>query len=118
MGKKIVLPVTVVREKKIKPVYLKSLKEGFEKASYGIYEPVSGKRKKAVDVKNIDLVIVPGLAFDKKHNRLGRGKGYYDRFLRCLPKATPKIGLGFRWQIFDQIPAASRDFSLTKIITN
>jgi 5-formyltetrahydrofolate cyclo-ligase len=116
MGKKVVLPVTLVREKRIKPVHLENLRQGFRKSSYGIYEPKgSGK---AVRTKDIDLVIVPGLAFDKKQNRLGRGGGYYDRFLKGLSKDTPKIGLGFRFQLLKSIPVTADDFSLTGVITN
>ena len=49
---------------------------------------------------SLDLVIVPGLAFDKKGNRLGSGKGCYDRFLKDLPPKVPSIGLAFDFQIF------------------
>ena len=52
----------------------------------------------------LDLVVVPGLAFDKRNNRLGRGQGYYDRFLKTLPRGVPTIGLAFDFQIVDTIP--------------
>lgn len=117
MKKRVILPVTPVREKTIRPVCLKGLKHGLRKGLYGIFEPKgSGSRK--VRISDIDLVIVPGVAFDRQNNRLGRGQGYYDRFLKSLPKDTPKIGLGFRFQLFKKIPAAKHDFSLTKVITN
>ncbi len=118
MGKKVVLPVTLEREKKMKPVRFKNFKQGFKKGSYGIYEPKESKSERPIRIKNIDLVIVPGLAFDKKNNRLGRGCGYYDRFLKKLPKDTPKIGLGFRFQLFKIVPTTGRDTSLTRVITN
>ena len=119
LGKKIVLPVTLVGEKKIKPVYLEDFRHGFKKGPYGIYEPKEfKKRKKPIKIKDIDLVIVPGLAFDKKHNRLGHGGGYYDRFLKKLSKSVPKIGLGFKFQLLRKIPTTKSDISLTKIITN
>lgn len=118
MGKKVVLPVTVAREKKIKPVELEDFKKDLKKGVYGIYEPKDAPHKRPVRLKEIDLVIVPGLAFDRKNNRLGHGQGYYDRFLRTLPRSTPKIGLGFRFQFLKNIPATGRDFSLTKVITN
>ena len=115
--KAVVLPVTLAREKKIKPVYLKDPKV-FKKGSYGIYEPMGPGNKRPVRLKDIDLVIVPGLAFDKNNNRLGRGQGYYDSFLKRLPYDTPKIGLGYRFQLFRKIPAAQNDFPLTKVVTD
>ncbi len=117
-GKKVLLPVTSVREKNIRPVLLKNLKHRLKKGSYGIYEPVESKQDNPIDVKDIDLVIVPGIAFDRDNNRLGRGKGYYDRFLKTLDDLTPKIGLCFDFQMFDSIPTTKNDFSLTKVITN
>ena len=118
LGKKVVLPVTMVREKRMKPVRLRDFEHDLRKGPYGIYEPKESKSRKAVRIKDIDLVIVPGLAFDRKNNRLGHGKGYYDCFLRRLPERTPKIGLGFRFQLLKNIPTTGTDFSLTKIITN
>jgi len=118
MGKKVVLPVTLVRERRIKPVCLKNLRGTLKKGPYGIYEPKKSKHTRPIGIKDIDLVIVPGLAFDRKNNRLGHGQGYYDRFLKDLPKDTPKIGLGFRFQLFEKIPATRDDASLTKVIVN
>jgi 5-formyltetrahydrofolate cyclo-ligase len=118
MGKKIVLPVTLVRERRIKPVCLRNLKQGFKKGPYGIFEPKASESEKPISLKDIDLVIVPGLAFDRENNRLGHGKGYYDNFLRSLSMKTPKIGLGFRFQLLEKIPTTRRDIPLTKVITN
>lgn len=118
MGKSVVLPVTLVREKRIKPVYLEDRKEVFKKGPYGIYEPKESRYRRPVKIKDIDLVIVPGLAFDKRNNRLGHGQGYYDSFLKHLAKKMPKIGLGFRFQLLKNIPATRSDFSLTKVISD
>ncbi|PIW68787.1 MAG: 5-formyltetrahydrofolate cyclo-ligase, partial [Candidatus Omnitrophica bacterium CG12_big_fil_rev_8_21_14_0_65_42_8] len=102
MGKKVVLPVTLVRDKNIKPVYLEDIRK-LGKGPYGIYEPRGPLNKKPAALKDIDLVVVPGVAFDKNHNRIGRGKGYYDNFLRRFPKGRSKIGLGFRFQLLDKV---------------
>ncbi len=64
---------------------------------------------------NIDLVVVPGVAFDTKKNRLGRGKGYYDRFFK--KKRTIKIGVGFDFQLINSVPVNSWDKRLDMIIT-
>ncbi|MBU1888041.1 MAG: 5-formyltetrahydrofolate cyclo-ligase [Candidatus Omnitrophica bacterium] len=118
MGKKVALPVTVVREKKIKPARLLSLRQGFIKSQYGIYEPKESRRARPVRIKDIDLVVVPGLAFDKNKNRLGRGQGYYDRFLKRVSSAVPKIGLGFNFQLLKNLPTTANDVPLTGVITN
>jgi 5-formyltetrahydrofolate cyclo-ligase len=118
MGKKVVLPVTLVREKNIKAVYLTDSKQVFKKGLYGIYEPRLAPHKRPARLKDIDLVIAPGLAFDRGNNRLGRGQGYYDNFLKRLPHDTPRIGLGFRFQLFDEIPATKKDILLTTVITD
>lgn len=118
MGKKVALPVTLVREKRIKPVGIKGLDKGLKKSPYGIYEPVESRIRRPIKAEEIDLVIVPGLAFDKGCNRLGHGQGYYDRFLKDIPKGTQKIGLGFRFQVVNKIPTTKNDISLTKVITD
>jgi 5-formyltetrahydrofolate cyclo-ligase len=74
--------------------------------------------KKPAALKDIDLVIVPGVAFDKKHNRIGRGEGYYDNFLRRFPKRSSKIGLGFRFQLLNNVPATKNDIPLASVITD
>ncbi|MFC1623739.1 5-formyltetrahydrofolate cyclo-ligase [Candidatus Omnitrophota bacterium] len=117
-GKSVVLPVTLVKKRIIKPVCLEDPKQGLRKGPYGIYEIRESKRRRPVRIKDIDLVIVPGLAFDNKNNRLGHGQGYYDRFLKRLPEDTPKIGLGFRFQLLKKIPTTKSDISLTRVITN
>lgn len=117
MGKKVVLPVTLAKDRNIKPVYLRDMMS-LKKGPCGIYEPKAGLGTTPAALKDIDLVITPGLAFDRKNNRIGRGKGYYDNFLRCLPMRRPKIGLGFRFQLFDKIPSTKRDIPLTNVITD
>lgn len=77
----------------------------------GIWEPDSAE----TFVEKIDLVIVPGVAFDRKKNRLGRGKGYYDRFFK---NNNPiKIGVGFDFQLLNVIPSTEMDIKMDKIIT-
>lgn len=84
-----------------------------KKGPYGIWEPAV---KKTVPIKNLDLVVVPGVAFDKRGNRLGRGKGYYDRFLKKLSGSIPRIGLGFDFQILPSVPATRHDVTVDRVI--
>jgi len=81
------------------------------KGLLGIMEPIS----KEIYNGNIDLAIVPGIAFDSNKNRLGRGKGFYDKFL--TNKNLLKIGICFDFQLLDTIPYSENDIKMDKIIT-
>lgn len=85
--------------------------------SYGIAEPAKG-RHTVVEPAAIDLVLVPGLAFDSQCNRLGHGTGYYDRFLvRCRSDAV-KIGVCFESQVYKEIPAEDTDVPMDLVVTD
>jgi 5-formyltetrahydrofolate cyclo-ligase len=66
--------------------------------------------------EKIDLILVPGMAFDKNYNRIGRGKGYYDRFLHGLD--TFKIGICFHFQLLENIPVSETDIAMDMVITD
>lgn len=80
---------------------------------YAIPEPVGAL---FTDLKQIDLVLVPGVAFDREGNRLGRGKGYYDRILKQTP--AYKIGLCFDFQLLDCVPTEEHDIKMDRVISN
>jgi len=84
--------------------------------TFGILEPPAEEAKTAAVAKDaFDLVIVPGVAFDRQGHRLGYGAGYYDRFLSEIH--TPKIALAFAAQMVEQVPAAMHDQSVDFVIT-
>lgn len=105
----ILLPVIDNNEIKLK---LFSGENNLKKSlKLGLSEPV-GEDYTTFD--NIDLAIIPGIAFDKKNNRMGRGKGYYDRF---LPKINAfKLGVCFNFQIFEEIPFHEKDVKMDQVI--
>ena len=89
-----------------------------EAGAYGIMEP-GGPAFTAYD--DIDLIIIPGVAFDVKHNRLGRGKGYYDRFLQQMQQMRQthayKIGVCFPHQLVDSIPVTTYDIPMDEVVS-
>ena len=86
-----------------------------ERQHFGIFQPRAGHVRE-VPLEDIDLVIVPGVAFDKYNMRLGRGHGYYDRFLSSLPDRTKTIGLAFDFQVVENLPKDSHDIPVSRTI--
>lgn len=80
--------------------------------AFGIMEPTG---EPFTSLAEIDLAVVPGMAFDTRGNRLGRGKGYYDRFLSQLPQAT-MVGLCFPFQKFPGVPTDENDVRMDLVI--
>lgn len=81
--------------------------------SFHIEEPTGDDIE---DIDNIELIIVPGIAYDNRGNRVGRGKGYYDRLL-SRTKAT-KIGIGYDFQLVDEIDSEPHDITMDIVITD
>lgn len=80
---------------------------------YGIREPVEHCQK--LSLKQLDLILVPGVAFDAHGRRLGRGKGYYDRLLAGIDGI--RCGVGFDEQVVPEVPVAAHDISVNCILT-
>ncbi len=88
--------------------------------SYGALEPRVGLRDgpdKIIAVDAIDLAVVPGVAFDPQGNRLGHGKGYYDRLLQKFADKVTTVGLAFECQIIPEIPQNEHDMPVDIVIT-
>lgn len=109
-GKTVLLP-RVINEKDME-LHRYTGPQDLQAGAYGIMEP-TGER--FTDHEAIDVAIVPGMAFDTEGHRLGRGKGYYDRFLSHVPYLY-KIGLCFSWQIVDCVPCDEHDIVMDEII--
>lgn len=116
IGKKILVPKILMREKRIIASVLENIEEELSPGPYGIKQPKS-KYTREIPSEKIDLAVVPGLAFDKAGHRLGRGGGYYDKFLAGLPEDAARIGLAFDFQLLDDLPFLSHDISVTKVIS-
>jgi len=96
------------------PYLVKDLEKDFKKGKFGVKEPIGGRCEK-IKEENLDLVIVPGLAFDYQKNRLGRGAGFYDRFLKKVEKT--KIGVAFDFQVLESLPYLSHDEKVDILVT-
>lgn len=112
--KKVLVPY-VDKDKVIQISKINSF-DDLEPKTFGILEPKRNKIKK-FDIDKLDLVIVPGIAFDKNGHRIGYGHGYYDRFLEKIKKDTAKIALAFDFQIVDKIPEERHDVPVDVVVT-
>ncbi len=108
LGKRVLLPRIINKNKMI---FIEINKDtNYEKNNFGMLEPIG------IEEKNIDLMIIPGVAFDKDNNRLGYGRGYYDKYLK--DKNIYKIGICFKEQIVDNIDIEEHDIKMNLIITD
>ena len=97
------------------PIALTSLKPGeLTVDRFGIRVP---RNRQAVDPKDLNVVVVPALAFDPLGNRLGRGAGFYDRFLKSLSEHTIRAGVCFSRQVLDCVPIDPHDAPMNLVIT-
>lgn len=106
--KRIILPTVVGDD--IIPVEL-TITTDFAVGDFNILEPQNNPYE-----GGFDLIVVPGVAFDKKGNRIGRGRGYYDRFL-CQHLNVKRIGICFDFQLVDEVPTEPNDIRMDEIIS-
>ena len=89
---------------------MEDIKAGFK----GIPEPTTDA---CVKIEDVDIVIVPGVAFSADGARIGYGGGYYDRLLTWIKGTVPIVALAYEEQIFDELPAEGHDIGMDSIIT-
>ena len=90
--------------------------DGWETGPYGILEPASPAGVEP-RLSGWDIIVVPGLAFDRRGNRLGHGFGYYDRFLGGLPEGVPRVGLAWAGQLVPGVPVDAWDVPVHALVT-
>lgn len=114
-GKQLAVPLCVNGDREL--LACKILKfEDLSPGTMGILEP-SLANSEIIEPHLLEVIIVPGTAFDRSMNRLGMGAGYYDRFLPKLSPKAVKIGLAYDFQLLDSIPAEKHDIPMDYIIT-
>ncbi|OGS18134.1 MAG: 5-formyltetrahydrofolate cyclo-ligase [Elusimicrobia bacterium RIFOXYA2_FULL_50_26] len=114
-GKNVALPVTDKDSCSLSAARIRSLTGSLAKGAYGILEP---RKECSIPVRasEIDLVIVPGIAFDGRGVRLGFGKGYYDRWLSRIP-LRKRVALAYSFQVVPRLPKSAHDVPVGTIVT-
>jgi 5-formyltetrahydrofolate cyclo-ligase len=115
-GKRVLAPKVLWSQRRMIPVLCPSLNEAdLSPGRLGIREPRAGQPS---PLEKIDLVVTPALAFDRHGYRLGRGGGYYDRFLASPNLRAVACGLGFTEQVIDEVPTSGEDHPLDILVTD
>jgi 5-formyltetrahydrofolate cyclo-ligase len=114
-GKTIVVPKVSWDQRRMLPVEISSLTTGLTTTGPGVREPIAGN---PMPVEFIDLVIVPGLGFTDTGYRIGRGMGFYDRFLAQPDFLGLSCGLAFAEQIMPDLPVLDHDIPLSMLATD
>jgi len=117
MKKGIVLPSFSDARNAINLLRIHNYDNDLIKGEDGILEPNPETCKK-VNLDQIDIAVIPGLAFDEKGGRLGFGESFYNRLIAKLPETTRKISIAFEEQVADHIQMESRKYNLDIIITD
>ena len=114
-GKTVAVPKISWQQRHMIPVVITSLEVGFSTEVGGLRNPITGV---PMPIEEIDIVIAPGLGFDRKGNRLGRGGSYYDRFFANKNLRAIKCGLSFEEQIISSVPVAEHDIRMDMLVTD
>src|SRR6201995_2749238 len=114
-GKTVVVAKVAWNQRRMLPMEISSLNTGLTTTGPGVREPIAGK---PCPVKFIGLVIVPGLGFSENGYRIGRGMGFYDRFLAQADFLGLSCGLAFNQQVIEDIPVLDHDMPLSMLVTD
>jgi 5-formyltetrahydrofolate cyclo-ligase len=114
-GKTVLVPKVDYDERHMIAVRCETPEDEMRVDRYGILQPVGGE---PWPLGEIDLVVVPALAFDRRGHRLGHGAGFYDRFLAGADAGTVVCGLAFAEQVVDELPVRAHDHRLHVLVTD
>lgn len=115
LGKTVVAPRISWQQRHMIPVEIKTLDNGFSSEMHGLRNPVRGV---PIPFEQIDLVVAPGLVFDRNGNRLGRGGSYYDRFFTHNNLRAVRCGFAFAEQLVDSVPITEHDVPMNLLVTD
>ena len=114
-GKTVLVPKMDWPRRGMLAVEINSLETNIVTADFGLREPAEGEPR---PVSDIDFIVVPALAYDRKGNRLGRGGGIYDRFLSSPGMRAVACGLAFAEQIVDELPVCDHDRRVNMLVSD
>jgi len=113
-GKKVYSPRTLLAERKLLPLRIRDAGR-LRVGNYNILEPDTEETCKPDE---IDLILVPARAFDRRGNRLGRGAGFYDRFMASPGFCAVRVGIGYSCQVIDEVPHERHDLPVRIVVTD
>ncbi len=117
LGKRVVVPVCMPKSKELLISEIKDPKLDLQpQGRIGLLEPPK-ERLSVIDPQEIDLILMPGIAFDRQGGRVGYGAGYYDRFLASFKKCPLLVALSFDCQLVEAVPVEKHDIPVDWIIT-
>ncbi|PIP71043.1 MAG: 5-formyltetrahydrofolate cyclo-ligase [Nitrospirae bacterium CG22_combo_CG10-13_8_21_14_all_44_11] len=115
-GKRVALPKVDKKDRRLLLYEIEDIRE-LAQGYMGILEP-SASKERLTGLDDMDLIIIPGAAFDASGNRLGYGAGFYDRLLTGMKKIIPVIAPAYEEQIVEKIPSEPHDVKVSKIVTD
>lgn len=114
-GKVVVMPRIVWERHELRPIVTGNLDDDLRPSRHELKEPAGAKE---IGIEQIDLLIVPALGFDRRGHRMGRGGGFYDRFLARAQLRAKTVGITFHQQLVDELPVLSHDQAVEMIVTD
>ncbi|MFZ3066025.1 MAG: 5-formyltetrahydrofolate cyclo-ligase [Nitrospirota bacterium] len=116
MGKSVFVPFVDREKKELRLSEIKDFFKELEPGYWGILEPKKEYRRDA-SINDVDLMVMPGVAFDENGHRLGYGMAFYDKLLSSRKKDTPLVAIAFDMQVVDDVPCERHDILIDKIVT-
>lgn len=116
MGKSVVVPFVDREKKELRLSEIKDFFKELEAGYWGILEPKKEYRREA-SIDDVELMVMPGVAFNEKGHRLGYGMAFYDKLLSAKKRNMPLIAIAFDMQVVDDVPCERHDILIDKIVT-
>jgi len=114
-GKTVLVPRVSMEQRHMLAVECRSLNDDMREGAFGIREPATGE---PWPIEEIEFIVTPALAYDRQGNRLGRGGGFYDRFLSHADRRAVACGLAFALQVVDEVPTEPNDHPVDILVTD
>lgn len=115
-GKRVAIPFLRSPSEGLLLSEVRDLTRELTEGSFGILEP-KAEFIRPIPLEQVELLIVPGVAFDRRGYRLGFGKGYYDRLLKAMLPQAVSVGLAYSFQVLDRVPTEKGDEPVARLIT-